>query len=53
MYLFGMAGGYVVALALFQCQGEANLFSENTCSSFGVLITREYLYVTVRVLRGR
>jgi len=47
MYLFGMAGGYVVALSRFQCQGEANLFSENTRSSFGVLITRDYLYVTV------
>ena len=46
MYLFGMAGGYVVAFARFQCQGEANLFSQNTRSSYGVLITREYLYVT-------
>jgi len=43
----------VGAVARFQCQGEANLFSENTRRSFGVLITREYLYATVRVLRGR
>jgi len=41
-----MAGGYVVAFAQFQSQGEANLFSQNTRSSYGVLITREYLYVT-------
>ena len=37
----------------FQCQGEANLSSENTRSGLGVLVTRAYIYVTVRVGRGR
>ena len=36
----------------FQCQGEANLSSENTRSTLGVLVWRACSYVTVRVVRG-